>query len=113
MTEAHEQLAVYIFIFSHPKGCQSIDTEYHRALLPCEDKLLTDSQLLGYKCSAGCGAATLWLPVKEWLAESPQYRVILSPPKLDGYEVIETCDKLEKSLIADMGGHGRALELQK
>ena len=58
-----------------------------------------------------CIAATVEIPIEEWLHASMQDRINLIPPKLDGKKVINTEDELEELLVHDMGGHGRLLEI--
>ncbi|KAI9979831.1 hypothetical protein PInf_027791 [Phytophthora infestans] len=64
-------------------------------------------------------AATIYQPVDEFLAASPQWREMLQTtslkrPKIDGRDVFDTFDygngALTQLLVDDMGGHGRALE---
>ncbi|KAE8971312.1 hypothetical protein PR003_g27971 [Phytophthora rubi] len=55
-------------------------------------------------------SATAQTPVDLALSVSPQKRVYLSPPALCGEEVLKPRTRLEKLLVDDMGGHGRALE---
>ena len=55
-------------------------------------------------------AGTFYGNVADVLASSPQMRVYLTPPSLDGHMIIKSTDLLVRQLIDDMGGHGRALE---
>nr|ALV13261.1 CRN112c [Phytophthora sojae] len=55
-------------------------------------------------------SATVQSPVDLALSDSPQKRVFLVPPPLRGHEVLPTKTRIEKQLVDDMGGHGRALE---
>ncbi|KAI9994923.1 hypothetical protein PInf_011766 [Phytophthora infestans] len=64
-------------------------------------------------------AATIYQPVDEFLAASPQWREMLQTtslkrPKINGRDVFDTFDygngALTQLLVDDMGGHGRALE---
>eukprot|EP00657_Telonema_sp_P-1_P005322 TRINITY_DN225_c0_g1_i7.p1 TRINITY_DN225_c0_g1~~TRINITY_DN225_c0_g1_i7.p1 ORF type:complete len:725 (-),score=86.60 TRINITY_DN225_c0_g1_i7:127-2301(-) len=55
-------------------------------------------------------AATIELPVSDFLGTSPQLHLHLSPCLLDGSKIIESDDPITKILVQDMGGHGRALE---
>ncbi|KAE8984872.1 hypothetical protein PR003_g20167 [Phytophthora rubi] len=55
-------------------------------------------------------SATVQCPVDRALSDSPQKRVYLLPPPLRGQEVLKPRTRLEKLLVDDMGGHGRALE---
>ncbi|GLE02973.1 hypothetical protein PINS_up011852 [Pythium insidiosum] len=55
-------------------------------------------------------SATVHMPIGQALAASPQKRVFLTPPPLRGDEVVVTRTRIEKQLVDDMGGHGRALE---
>lgn len=55
-------------------------------------------------------AATIQSPVRQALSDSPQKRVLLLPPPLHGDEILVPRTRLEKQLVDDMGGHGRALE---
>ena len=57
-----------------------------------------------------CASATVELPTTEWLGDSKQHCSYLVPPTMDGSKVISTSDDLEKILVVDMGGLGRALE---
>ncbi len=56
-------------------------------------------------------AATLHSPVDITLLSSSQLRHIFTPPALLGEQVIPTTSMMEKLLVEDMGGHGRALEI--
>jgi hypothetical protein len=58
----------------------------------------------------GCVAATVYQPVVDLLHDSPQLRCYLEPPPVRGHEVVVSADPLIRSLVDDMGGHGRALE---
>jgi hypothetical protein len=65
-----------------------------------------------------CCAATIYVPIHQFLADSAQWRVHLFPPVIDGLELIIGEAKLfdfpdfeRKILVSDMGGHGRALEI--
>ncbi|ETN01923.1 hypothetical protein PPTG_16988 [Phytophthora nicotianae INRA-310] len=64
-------------------------------------------------------AATIYQPVDEFLAASPQWREMLQTtslkrPKINGRDVFDTFaygnGALTQLLVDDMGGHGRALE---
>ncbi|KAK1930433.1 hypothetical protein P3T76_014104 [Phytophthora citrophthora] len=55
-------------------------------------------------------SATIEKPVSEALAGSPQKRLFLVPPALDGKEIFKPETPTKKLLVGDMGGHGRALE---
>ena len=64
-------------------------------------------------------SATIYQPVKEFLAESPQWRVMLRTtslkrPTINGIDVFDIFDNDHRALtqlfVDDMGGHGRALE---
>ncbi|OQR89637.1 crinkler (CRN) domain-containing protein [Thraustotheca clavata] len=55
-------------------------------------------------------SATVQSPVDVALSESPQKRVFLVPAALCGDQVLKPRTRLEKQLVDDMGGHGRALE---
>ncbi|KAG7390161.1 hypothetical protein PHYPSEUDO_008615 [Phytophthora pseudosyringae] len=64
-------------------------------------------------------AATIYQPVNEFLADSPQWIEMLQTtslmrPKINGRDVLETFNDgngfLLQLLVDDMGGHGRALE---
>ncbi|KAF1782670.1 hypothetical protein GQ600_25718 [Phytophthora cactorum] len=55
-------------------------------------------------------SATVHEPVREALADSTQQRVFLLPPPLRGHKFLATRTRIEKQLVDDMGGHGRALE---
>jgi len=56
-----------------------------------------------------CSAAAQ-MPVYRALAHFPQKCVLLLPPALRGDEIMSTRTMIEKQLMDDMGGHGRALE---
>ncbi|KAG7376546.1 hypothetical protein PHYPSEUDO_013157 [Phytophthora pseudosyringae] len=59
-------------------------------------------------------SATVQKPLSEALVGSTQKRVFLLPPPLHGHDIIAPRTRMEKQLVDDMGGHGRALEaLQK
>lgn len=55
-------------------------------------------------------AAKIQSPVRQALSDSPQKRVLLLPPPLRDDEILAPRTRLEKQLVDDMGGHGRALE---
>ena len=55
-------------------------------------------------------AGTFYGNVADVLSRSPQMRIYLTPPPLDGRAIIQSKDPLVQQLIDDMGGHGRALE---
>ena len=57
-----------------------------------------------------CASATVELPTTEWLGDSKQHCSYLVPPTMDDSKVISNSDDLEKILVVDMGGLGRALE---
>jgi hypothetical protein len=59
----------------------------------------------------GAIAATVHCPIDEYLHHSRQKRVYLQPPALDGNLVLSADNSLQRTLIDDMGGHGRALEM--
>lgn len=61
----------------------------------------------------GVFAATSYTPLEQTLNPSPQWRVSLVPPALDGHLIIPSNDPLVKIFVEDMGGHGRALEKLK
>ncbi|KAJ8550531.1 hypothetical protein ON010_g10539 [Phytophthora cinnamomi] len=55
-------------------------------------------------------AATVQNPVDAALSDSPQKRVFLVPPVITD-DVLGASTRLERQLVEDMGGHGRALEI--
>jgi len=55
-------------------------------------------------------SATVQKPVHEALLGSTQRRVFLLPPTLRGDVILSPRTRIEKQLVEDMGGHGRALE---
>ncbi len=62
----------------------------------------------------GVLAATVHVPINHFLSNSPQTRVFLQPPAVDGAFLVEKYGADEpglRLLVGDMGGHGRALEL--
>ncbi|KAE8881653.1 hypothetical protein PF003_g34293 [Phytophthora fragariae] len=56
-------------------------------------------------------SATVHLPIMNALADSPQRHVLLVPSVLKGDQIWKPKTGLEKQLMDDMGGHGRALEV--
>lgn len=58
-----------------------------------------------------CISATLETPISRWVSFSRQRYCHLSPPKIDGSEVLHPRDYIERLMVSDMGGHGCALEL--
>jgi hypothetical protein len=61
----------------------------------------------------GVFAATSYTPLEQTLANSPQKRISLVLPLIDGHAIIPSGDPLVNIFIDDMGGHGRALEKLK
>ena len=61
----------------------------------------------------GVFAATSYTPFEQTFNDSPQWRISLVPPALDGHVIIPSNDPLVNVFIDDMGGHGRALEKLK
>ncbi len=55
-------------------------------------------------------SATVRMPVHQALHDSPQQRVFLLPPTLNGDKILKQRTRIGKQLVEDMGGHGRALE---
>ncbi|KAH9097057.1 hypothetical protein Ae201684P_011786 [Aphanomyces euteiches] len=55
-------------------------------------------------------SATIQSPVELALSDPRQKCVFLVPPVLRGNRVLKSTTRLEKQLVDDMGGHGRALE---
>lgn len=112
-----------------PAGLKKIDNVKDMTVILCVDglqKLVNDgtktcdfyrvltsicSFLNSSKAFAVCVcSATVQKPIRQALADSPQKRVFLIPPPLRGDEVLATRTRIEKQLVDDMGGHGRALE---
>lgn len=56
-------------------------------------------------------AATIHTSMEDYLRNSKQNRVHLTPSRLDGFKIFPNPNRLERMLIGDMGGHGRALEM--
>jgi hypothetical protein len=59
-----------------------------------------------------CTSATITKPFDEFVVSSAQKRVLLTPSPLIGEQIIpcDDDDFLKRTLVDDMGGHGRALE---
>lgn len=55
-------------------------------------------------------AGTFYDDASEILSSTAQQRVRLTPPSLDGTQVIKSDEPLIRMIIDDMGGHARALE---
>ncbi|GMF33686.1 unnamed protein product [Phytophthora lilii] len=56
-------------------------------------------------------SATVCKPISEVLAHFSRPHVHLLPPPLRGHEIVNARTRIEKQLVDDMGGHGRALEV--
>ena len=83
------------------------DTTFYGALA-CMANLVNSSNAFVITCCA----ATVTVPVNEVLSDSPQKRVYLTIPLLDGSRIFqkEILNPINNLLVNDMGGHGRALE---
>ena len=86
------------------------DTDLHQALQALS-QLSNGSGKQGRPFVVCCCAATFSSPIHEVLGPSGQFRVPLLPPRVDGHKILQTEDPVEKMLVGDMGGHGRALEI--
>ncbi|KAI9994926.1 hypothetical protein PInf_011773 [Phytophthora infestans] len=97
-----------------PHEAGSKRSEFYTAFASLCDLVNASKCLLIVIC-----AATIYQPVDEFLAASPQWREMLQTtslerPKIDGRDVFDAFNNGNKTLtqllVDDMGGHGRALE---